>query len=276
MAGGGAMGNRAGGRKIRPSEPALPISGVARTRSASSFALSRIGRGVGVASRPMGGNASKMIDFAATDACCCSKTMNKEEIFSTWAPDESPWSRWAKPVLFAYLDSALSHIAVTEKAGDVGWVPVPGEKAALALDLPGAEGVVTGIALAGRGYWPVPLYNAVPLPISARLLNPLASGGAVAAVDVLPIISALRKGAEQLAQLNLPFDAPPAFLLDANRQGWRKMIPGEFDNRSVSFTTDFPSANFLAAQGIERVILVQKGKLEPQPDLAHTLRRWQD
>ena len=98
----------------------------------------------------------------------------------------------------------------------------------------------------------------------------------MAAVDVLPIISALRKGAEQLAQLNLPFDAPPAFLLDSNRQGWRKMIPGEFDNRSVSFTTDFPSANFLAAQGIERVILVQKGKLEPQPDLAHTLRRWQD
>jgi hypothetical protein len=204
-----------------------------------------------------------------------SKTMNKEEIFSAWAPDESPWSRWAKPVLFAYLDSALSHIPVTEIAGDVGWAPVPGEKAALALDLPGAEGVVTGIALAGRGYRPVPLYNAVPLPFSARLLNPV-SGGAVAAVDVLPIISALRKGAEQLAQMNLPFDAPPAFLLDANRQGWRKMIPGEFDNRSVSFTRDFPSANFLAAQGIERVILVQKGKLEPQSDLAHSLRRWQD
>ena len=54
------------------------------------------------------------------------------------------------------------------------------------------------------------------------------------------------------------------------------MIPGEFDNRSVSFTTDFPSANFLAAHSIKRVLLVQKQALEPRPDLAHSLRRWQD
>src|SRR5258708_39875145 len=101
---------------------------------------------------------------------CCSKTMNKEEIFSTWAPDESPWSRWAKPVLFAYLDSALSHIAVTETAGDGSWGPAPGEKAALGLDLPGAEGVVTRIALPGPGYRPVPPDNAVPPPTSPPLL----------------------------------------------------------------------------------------------------------
>src|SRR5262249_25610457 len=52
--------------------------------------------------------------------------------------------------------------------------------------------------------------------------------------------------------------------------------PDEFDNRSISFTTDFPSANFLAAHGIARVMLVQKSSAEPQPDLAHSLRRWQD
>jgi hypothetical protein len=54
------------------------------------------------------------------------------------------------------------------------------------------------------------------------------------------------------------------------------MQPDEFDNRSICFTTDLPSANFLAAQGIQRVLLVQKGSLEPQPDLARALRRWQD
>jgi len=54
------------------------------------------------------------------------------------------------------------------------------------------------------------------------------------------------------------------------------MQPDEFDNRSVSFTTDFPSAIFLASQGIQRVMLVQRNGLEPQPDLAHSLRRWQD
>lgn len=200
--------------------------------------------------------------------------MNKEEIFSIWAPENSVWSRWAKPVLFAHLNSALSHIQVTSAPGDVSWSSPPDARVAIVLDLPGADGVLTGLALAGKGFRPVPLYNALPLPFGESLLSP-ATCSRVAAVDVLPIISALRTGAKLLGQLTLPSDAPPAFLLDANRKGTRKMIPDEFDNRSISFTTDFPSANFLASQSIQRVLLVQKQVLEPQPDLAHTLRRWQ-
>ena len=122
----------------------------------------------------------------------------------------------------------------------------------------------------------MPLYNAVPLPFGEPQTDPL-TGRAVAAVDVLPIIVALKASAEALAQMNLPQDAPPAFLLDANRRGGGRMMePDEFDNPSASFTTDFPSANFFASHGIKRVILVVKGSLEPQPDLAHSLRRWQD
>src|SRR5262245_42524919 len=30
------------------------------------------------------------------------RTMNIEQLFSAWAPPESPWSAWAKPVLFAH------------------------------------------------------------------------------------------------------------------------------------------------------------------------------
>jgi hypothetical protein len=51
---------------------------------------------------------------------------------------------------------------------------------------------------------------------------------------------------------------------------------GCFDNRSVSFTTDFPSANFLLAQNFHRALLVQIGGNQPQPGLAHTLRCWQE
>lgn len=202
--------------------------------------------------------------------------MNKDEIFSVWAPDDSLWSSWAKPVLFAHLESASSHLPTAESIVDVSWSPDPADRAALILDLSGPEGTQIGVALAARGYRPVPLYNAIPLPFAARYLDPL-TGRTVCAVDVLPILSALRQGAEQLAQITLPPDAPPAFLLDANRHGGgRKMLPDEFDNRSVCFTTDFPSANFLQAHGINRALLVQKSALLPQPDVAHTLRRWQD
>jgi hypothetical protein len=200
--------------------------------------------------------------------------MNEEEIFLIWAPDESPWSRWAKPVLFAHLAAVSSRVA--EVPLDVSWSPPPSEKVALVLDLPGAEGVMAAMAFAALGYRPVPLYNAVPLPFGHVLSTPL-TGRPVAAVDLWPTLCALRQGAETLAQLRLPPEAPPAFLLDARRgAGGRKMAPHEFDNRSVSFTTDFPSANFLAAHGIERVLLVQKGSVDPRPDLAHSLRRWQD
>jgi hypothetical protein len=202
--------------------------------------------------------------------------MNKEEVFAIWAPDDSPWSRWVKPVLFAHLDSAMSHLPMTELAGEMVWSPPPTEKAALVLDLPGAEGVLAGVALAGRGYRPVPLYNALPPPFGQPLINEI-TGRAAAAVNVWPILIALRMGAEQLALSKMPIDAPPAFLLDANRRGdGRKMKPAEFDNRSITFTTDFPSATFLTSQNIQRMRLMQKDRLEPQPDLVHTLSRWQD
>ena len=208
--------------------------------------------------------------------CSLKAMMNNAEIFSIWAPNESTWSRWVKPVLFAYVDSALPEFPIPDQAPDVSWCPPSDLRAALVLDLPGAEGVMAGLALATRGYRPVPLYNAVPLPFEFAPTDPL-TGRSIVAVNVVPIICALRKGAETLAQLTLPVDAPPAFLLDANRAGdGTNMLPDEFDNRSVSFTTDFPSANFLAAHGIENVILIQRGGIAPQPDLAHSLRRWQD
>ncbi len=62
-----------------------------------------------------------------------------------------------------------------------------------------------------------------------------------------------------------------------------QLIPPEWvrvqlgaDNRSVSFTTDFPSARTLLASGIRRGLLVQLAADQPQPDLAHTLRAWQE
>ena len=160
--------------------------------------------------------------------------------------------------------------------GNLNGCPPVENKVAIVVDLPGAESALMGIALAERGYRPVPLFNAIPLPGGQPVLDPF-TRRSVAAVDVLPIISALRQGAERLAGLHIAPDAPPAFLLDDNRQGGgRTMLPDEFDNRSVCFTTDFPSANFLLAQGVQRARLVQKARLNLQSDLAHVLRRWQE
>jgi hypothetical protein len=201
--------------------------------------------------------------------------MTKSELFSLWAPDASIWSRWAKPVLFSSIPPLLT--PAPNDPADTGWCPPSDDKTALVLDLPGAEGVFLGVALAALGYRPVPLYNALPLPPGESSAFSLGVRKPIAAVDVLPILDALIAGSDQLVRLTLPPNAPPVFLLDANRGGiGRTMKENEFDNRSISFTTDFPSANFLASRGIERVILVQKHVIEPQNDLAHSFCRWQE
>jgi hypothetical protein len=150
---------------------------------------------------------------------------------------------------------------------DVSWAPETRsgeERTALVLDLPGAEGVAVGVALARRGYRPVPLYNAHPGPAGAS------------AIDVASIAAALVAAVAPLRMAKIPLDTPPAFLLDANRRyGARVLWPGMFDNRSVSFPTDFPSGAMLVSRGIRRAILVLRGAVKPQADLAHTLRRWQ-
>jgi hypothetical protein len=202
--------------------------------------------------------------------------MNKEEIFSIWAPSDSPWSRWAKPVLFAHHDPRPAEAVGEDLPCEMSAVPTMDERVAIVADLPGAEGVRVGIELARRGYRPVPLYNAIPVPFEARVLHPN-SAGFVAAVDVLPIVRALAQDSLRLAEIQLPPDAPPVFLLDSNRQGdGRPMRDGDFDNHSVCFTTDFPSANFLHAHGIEGILLMQRSRILPMSDLSHILRRWQE
>ena len=114
--------------------------------------------------------------------------MTYEEIFEIWSPGNSLWSTWAKPVLFAHLGVPFVHPPGGEILQDAGWAAMPDENFAIVLDLPGAEGVWTGVGLAAHGYRPVPLYNALPLPFGSPLPDPLPEAS-IAAVNVLPIIS---------------------------------------------------------------------------------------
>ena len=187
----------------------------------------------------------------------------RNEVFEAWAPRDSVWSVWAKPVLFAHLPRALPAITPIEPRA----LPfAPPERTAIILDLPGATALPLALDLASRGHRPVPLYNACA-----------AGAGEPEVVPVRPILDALVAGAGALQQGSIAPDAPPVFLLDADRRGVGRPAPtaGQFDNRSVSLPTDFPSAAFLASQSVRRVLLVQSTTLVPQPDLAHTLRRYQ-
>jgi hypothetical protein len=195
--------------------------------------------------------------------------MDKQELYNIWAPAGSIWSPWVKPVLFAHYPMPLPELPQLPTV-DLNDIPQAEERSAVIVDFPGPQSVFAGLALAERGYRPVPLYNACPPPAD----YPPQSRQAV--VDMDPILAALVQAAERLRTLTLADDAPPAFLVNADRQmSLQPMHMGHFDNRSVVFLTDFPSANFLAKQRIQRAILLHERDAFARRDLAYVLWTWQ-
>jgi len=199
--------------------------------------------------------------------------MTRDELFEAWAPSGGTWSNWAKPALFAQLPPLLP--PDTERAADdLSWMPQADDRAAIVVDLPGAASVHFGLALASLGYQPVPLFNACMPPGHAAA--PDATGETASVVRLEPIVAALVRGAEQL-RVNLPpASAPPALLIDADREATHRTVaPDAFDNRSVVFVSDFPSAATLARNGITRAIVVRQQPGVVGADLAYALQVWQ-
>ncbi len=194
--------------------------------------------------------------------------LKKEEIFAIWADPKSLWSQWVKPVLFSFMEYELPSASPMTVTANMDWVPAPQVCAALVVDLPGPEGVHMATELARRGYRPVPLYNALPFPIiSAHIAR--------RAVDVSSILAAMRAATDVLQPLPIAAEAPPAFLLDVNRRTPQfRLAVGDFDNRSICFSTDFPSAQLLNEKGIRTAIVVERGRT-PDQDLARVLAGWQ-
>lgn len=204
------------------------------------------------------------------------------DAFEAWAPPHVEWAAWCKPTLFIQppatpratpapasmppVPASPDSTGLSAPGGDVDFAREIPKHSALVLDLPGPRSVEVGVSLLDRGYWPVPLFNATPGP------NPL--------VDVAPIVRALLHAAPVLrsAAPRAGDQTLPCFLLDSGRcpQGLRS-TPGRYDNRSVVFPQDFPSATRLRSRGIEQVLVVhqQQGTTPFAADLAHVLYAWQ-
>jgi hypothetical protein len=215
--------------------------------------------------------------------------MNADEVYEIWAPRESAWSTWAKPILFAHISSrpqAFDAVASELEAEPsleaaplpalpaLQALPAAANETALVIDLPGIASIAIGMAAASSAFRPIPLFNAAPAPHAADA--PRAAINAV--VDVWPIVEALVAATARLGHLAISPAAPPAFLLDSARRVGSRLVhePGTFDNRSISLPTDFPSAGLLRQHGIAQVLLIQQTGNAPQSDLAHTLLRWQE
>lgn len=184
------------------------------------------------------------------------------DCFAVWAPEGVVWSEWAKPVVFAHAPVLMTEPPLVLPDLTLPNLPRPWDNAAVLVDLPGARSAVVGLALAERGYRPVPLYNGTsgPMPV----------------VPVDGIEHALGAGADVLKRCTITPDARPAFLLDSARSASAGSgVPGRYDNRWVILPQDVPSGTFLLSRGIGEVMLIQERSVTPAPDLTHVLLRWQ-
>jgi len=164
------------------------------------------------------------------------------EAFKIWAPQESIWITWAKPVLFQGITGEPKNIDLPT----VPWAGSLETDMMVIIDMPGKTGVLEGLGLTRYGYRPVPLYNGAPT------MYPMGS-----IVDTTEIVTALLDGEVILKEAyNLKAESPPAFLLDSNRMCRRSTVQENlYDNRWSIFMQDMPSAQFLKDKGIRKIVL---------------------
>jgi len=171
--------------------------------------------------------------------------MTGREAFEIWAPAGKQWVDWVRPVPFIGVQAGTKTYQISGANVPVFEFPVQKSVQAVIVDLPGAESVMAGIALAKLGYRPVPIYNGT-----------IEQPGARATVDNQSVGMALLWGAEYLLQIPIHENAPPAFLTDSNRMHRFKMEASLFDNSWDVYPQDLPSAEYFLEKGIHKIIIL--------------------
>ncbi|MBR4084839.1 MAG: glutathionylspermidine synthase family protein [Lachnospiraceae bacterium] len=167
-------------------------------------------------------------------------------LYDIWAPVGKKWVDWVRPVPFLEIEHYTKGYSMSDRAiPEITCVDGETRDTAVIVDLPGGESVVRGLGLAKKGFRPVPVFNGTLEQEKAR-----------ATVDNQSAGMALLWAAEKLAGMELPKDAPPAFLTDTNRLQRHIMVESLFDNSWDVYHQDLPSAEYMWQQGIRKVVLI--------------------
>ena len=188
--------------------------------------------------------------------------MNDKDIFKLWAPLNTKWVDWVRPVPFIGISTIQqTNIPHKYEIPTINYIDKTVKDTAYIMDLPGYESIVEGMGLAELGFRPIPLYNGtIPQP------------KAMALVDNSGIQEVLIWGTSVLEKLNIPSDALPVFLLDSNRLLRFKMQLSIFDNSWDIYDQDIPSCEYFRINGISKIV-VRADKINR--DLAKILYKFQ-
>lgn len=172
--------------------------------------------------------------------------MTVKDIYKIWAPAGKKWVDWVRPVPFVEMNSYSKMYNYSDfTIPSISYVEEDCTDTAIIVDLAGTESVKEGLALAKKGFRPIPIFNGT-----------VEQKGARATVDNQSAGISLALGATELVKTPIKEDASPAFLTDRNRLQRYKMDVSLFDNSWDVYPQDLPSAEYLINNGIRKVIVV--------------------
>lgn len=171
--------------------------------------------------------------------------MTIKDVYKIWSPSGKRWTDWVRPVPFVAMKQ---HIKTFQPSG----FTIPyisslenNKNTAIIVDLPDTNSVEAGIQLAKCGYRPIPIYNGTMEQYGAR-----------ATTDNRSVLDALVWGATVLSSIEIPNDAPPAFLTDTNRLQRHRIDSSIFDNSWDVYHQDLPTEDYLLNHGITKLIVI--------------------
>lgn len=172
-----------------------------------------------------------------------------KEIYKIWAPAGKKWVDWVRPVPFVEMEHFAKGYGSFKAADNGGYgaeyVDDTWKDAAFIVDLPGRESVREGVALAKKGYRPIPIFNGTVEQKDAR-----------ATTDNESASMALMQYVGELTKIELPENARPAFLTDRNRLQRYRVNLGIFDNSWDVYHQDLPTAEYFGANDIHKIVIV--------------------
>ena len=168
-----------------------------------------------------------------------------KEIYKIYAPNDTKWTEWVRPVPFVAIDTYNRKPVSNWLDRKVLFLEQYEENTAIFIDLPGKESIELGISLAHIGYRPIPLFNGTDEQKDSQ-----------ATTDTYMIESCLINGATKLKNISIQNDANPAFLLDSSRTNRYRSKESIFDNSWDLYKQDIPTAKHFKENGILKIIVV--------------------
>lgn len=168
-----------------------------------------------------------------------------KEIFKIYAPFDSKWTQWVRPVPFIAMDTYNRKAIYSWIDRKIFFLDKYEEDTAIFIDLSARESIELGIALSRIGYRPIPLFNGTD-----------EQENSYATTDTYLVESTLITASSILKNIHLKNDANPVFLLDNTRTNRYRAKESIFDNSWDLYKQDIPTAEYFKQNNISKIIIV--------------------